>query len=173
MAQLHQIQVAFVPLHDRLLLRVSTGDRSKYRFWITRRYLKLLWPVLGKLATDDPIVHQQTDATAKQEVVNFRREQVMQQSDFSQSFDESENEMPLGDEPVLLARIQTKTAAAGGHVLSLHPEQGDGIDLAISGNLIHALMGLLTTAVGQSDWDIRLESAPSAAKPEDEELTIN
>ncbi len=173
MAKLHQIQVAFVALHDRLLLRVNTGDRAEYRFWITRRYLKLLWPVLGKLAADEPIVQQQSDAIAKQEIVNFRHEQVMHQSDFSQNFEESEHPMPLGDEPILLARIQTKTATVGGHVLCLHPEQGDGIEMAVNGNLIHALMGLLTTAVGQSNWDIQLGAEQRIATSEGEELTIN
>ncbi len=173
MAQLHQIQIVFAPLQDRLLLRVNTDDQTQYRFWITRRYLKLLWPTLGKLAAADPIVQQQSDASAKQEVVNFRQEQVMRESDFSKSFEETQQQLPLGDEPILLARIQTKSTSSGGQVLCLHPEQGEGIELALNGNLIHALMGLLATAVAQSEWDIKLKSEHRIADTANAELTIN
>ena len=31
---------------DRLLLRLSTRDRTEYRLWLTRRFVKVLWGAL-------------------------------------------------------------------------------------------------------------------------------
>ena len=43
MSQLHQMQITYVPVEDRLLYRVNTKHRQEFRFWMTRRYVKLLW----------------------------------------------------------------------------------------------------------------------------------
>ena len=51
---IHQIQMAFDKLQDRILLRVSTSDQAEFRFWMTRRYTKLLWTMLIKMLERDP-----------------------------------------------------------------------------------------------------------------------
>ena len=53
MSGINQIQMRFVPLEDRVLWRLNTVDSSGYQFWLTRRYVKLLWPVLLKMLTAD------------------------------------------------------------------------------------------------------------------------
>ena len=44
--RLHQLKLDFIPEQDRLLLRVSTDTRLEVRLWLTRRILRLLWPLL-------------------------------------------------------------------------------------------------------------------------------
>ncbi|MEO5334425.1 MAG: hypothetical protein H7839_20615, partial [Magnetococcus sp. YQC-5] len=48
---LHQIQMAFSQEEDRLQLRISTGTHE-VRFWLTRRFVKLAWPILQQAIED-------------------------------------------------------------------------------------------------------------------------
>ena len=52
---------------------VSTDDQAEVRLWLTRRYLKLLWPVLLKLAEDaSPRVKTQASPEARQALLGMR-----------------------------------------------------------------------------------------------------
>ena len=31
---------------DRILLRISTAEKSEYQLWLTRRFIKVLWGAL-------------------------------------------------------------------------------------------------------------------------------
>ena len=45
--QIRQLQVACDHLQDRLLLRVATQADEEVRIWLTRRFLRDLWPHLA------------------------------------------------------------------------------------------------------------------------------
>ena len=49
MGKLAQIQIRFAPVEDRLLMRLSTDDGAEFRFWLTRRYVRIMWPILHQL----------------------------------------------------------------------------------------------------------------------------
>ena len=40
--QLHQFNINYVPLEDRILLRINTLQGDEYRIWLTRRYTGIL-----------------------------------------------------------------------------------------------------------------------------------
>ena len=48
--KLHQLKIDFNAEQDRLLMLVSTDDGAEVRMWLTRRFVKLLWPLLAKRA---------------------------------------------------------------------------------------------------------------------------
>ena len=50
--KLHQLKIDFNAEQDRLLMLVSTDDGAVVRMWLTRRFVKLLWPLLVKLAEE-------------------------------------------------------------------------------------------------------------------------
>ncbi len=172
MAQLNQIQCRYVPLEDRVLLRINSSDHSEFRFWLTRRYVRLLWPVLSQLLQGDPQISQAQDARARQAILAFQHESALSQSSFSQTFREEQAKFPLGETPVLLSRIQTRTTTQGQSVLCLHPEQGQGIELNMSRTLLHALTRLLTDAVQKAGWELEA-SMPAAPAAPAEQVTIN
>ena len=165
MSRLNQIQCRFVPLDDRLLLRISTTDRREFRFWMTRRFVKLLWPVLARMLAATPVVKATSDPHSRQAILAFQHETALSQSDFSQPFDDCEVQLPLGDSPVLLARIQLKEADGGTQILCLHPEDGDGVELTLDQNLLHAFSRLITDAVNKAEWELPalVTAAPAAA----------
>lgn len=155
--QLHQIQIQFVPREDRILLRIKTTDKSEFRFWMTRRYVKLLWPVVVKMLEADQQIQLQENQAAKSAVLSFQHEKALQKGDFSTQFSEDSSNLPLGETPILLAKIQLKRRNDGGNLLCMHPEKGEGIDLGLNEVLLHSFSKLLADAVSVSDWDIDLK----------------
>ena len=65
MAKLSQIQVSFAPAEDRLLLRVSTDEHTEFQFWLTRRYVRLLWPILEQMVAVTPADHPSAPTHAR------------------------------------------------------------------------------------------------------------
>ncbi len=66
-------------------------------------------------------------------------------------------ERPLGEAPLLLARIQTGHDRNGQPVVALHPAQGQGMTLTFDSVLLHSVCRLLQSAVKKSDWDMELK----------------
>jgi hypothetical protein len=156
MSGISQIQMSFVPLEDRILMRMSTLTAEGFQFWLTRRYVKLLWPLLLNMLAKDSLVLLQQSEDAKKEIISFQQEEAARNMDFSQSFEDNFDSMPLGDKPILLAKAGAKTSPEGAQVLSLHPEACQGIDIALNQQLMHSLCKLLQDTVAKTDWDIDL-----------------
>jgi hypothetical protein len=155
--RLHQLNLDFIPEHDRLLLRVSTDDQFEVRLWLTRRALRLLWPLLVQMLRASPEIASQSNPQARDALVGMQHEQALGRANFGKPFEEAPREMPLGAEPILVARMQSKRDAGGSQVLTLLPQQGQGVHLTLDDTLLHSLCKLLQNAVARSDWDIALE----------------
>jgi len=173
MPKLKQIQIAFAPLEDRLLLRISTSGNEEFRFWITRRYLKVLWRVITKILIENPQIRTQSSEEAQRSVLSFQHEKAVQEADFSTAFDESGQTLPLGGTPVLLSRIQSKRGSDGGTVICLHPEKGQGVEIAVNDSILHALSRLVIQAVAQTDWDLQLHRQAPSARSNPQQRTLN
>jgi len=168
MSGINQIQMSFIPGEDRILLRMNTTDAAGFQFWLTRRYVKLLWPVLlGMLAKDEQITTQKT-AVAKKEVLSFQHQEAAQNMDYSQNYQGESNQQPLGNEPILLGKISVNDRQDATQVLSMHPETGQGIELVLNQTLLHSICKLLQDTVAKADWDMDLSQAlnSSSVSPE-------
>ncbi len=163
--RLHQLKLDFIPEHDRLLLRVSTDDQQEVRLWLTRRALRLLWPLLVQMVRASPEAAQQSNPQARDALVGMQHEQALSRADFAKPFDEVPREMPLGTEPILVARIQSNKDGEGNQVLGLLPQQGQGIHLTLDNTLLHSFCKLVQNAVAKSDWDVVLELPALLAEP--------
>ena len=155
--RLHQLKLDFIPEQDRLLLRLSTDSRLELRLWLTRRALRLLWPLLLQMLRAAPEVARQSNPQARDALVGLQHEQALVRANFADAFEEAPREMPLGAEPILVVHIQANTDASGNPVLGLLPQQGQGIHLTLDNILLHSLCKLLRDAVAQSGWDMVLE----------------
>src|SRR5687767_15391204 len=51
--RLHQLKVDYDAEQDRLLMLVATSEGVELRLSLTRRFVKLLWPLLVKLARSE------------------------------------------------------------------------------------------------------------------------
>lgn len=153
-----QIQARYDERHDRVLLRLSTGDDTEFLFWLTRRFTRRFWGLLLKTLEQDELVRQQSDTEARKAVLAMRHEGFVQQGNFSQPFEEKSYRRPLGSEPMLVARADCTADKKPGMVtLSLRPREGQGVDLGLNASLLHSICKLLADAVAQSDWDLKLD----------------
>jgi len=161
--RLHQIRIDYQPEHDRLLLRVNTDEGAELRFWLTRRFVKGLWPVLLKAAETVGEARAQSDPNVRKAMLEFEHEKALQQADFATPYKAASN-LPLGAEPLLLTRLRAQPDGRGNVVFAMHPAQGQGMDLAMDTMLLHSFTRLIQGAVATTDWDIRVDLpvAPSA-----------
>lgn len=155
--RLHQLKLDFIPEHDRLLLRVNTDEQIEVRLWLTRRALRLLWPLLVQMVRSSPEIAQQSNPEARDALAAMQHEQALGRADFAKPFDESAREMPLGAEPVLVVHIQASRDGKGNQILGLLPQQGQGVHLTLDNTLLHSFCRLVQNAAAKSDWDLVLE----------------
>jgi len=156
MSKLQQLQVAFVPEQDRLLMRVSTQDAQEFRFWLTRRFVNLLYPALKKeLARQTHIAHQPS-AEARRELLAFEHEKVKQSADFSTPYSDTHSRtLPLGEEPMLLTRFRLQNQASSATRLLVAGPKDQTVNLNLNAELVHSLIVLLDSAVSKADWNLR------------------
>lgn len=153
---IRQLQVACDAVQDRLTLRVATQANEEFRVWITRRYLRELWPHLvamlaGHLAARPQAVAEKPAASAAP------------QSSFDQPFKEDNPSFPLGSTP-LLASEATLTASGDGLARLIFREGRErSFTLNLNSELMQALCAMLRKSAEQSGWALALDYAPSAA----------
>ena len=80
----------------------------------------------------------------------------MKKGDFSKPYEEAALVRPLGQEPILVVHIQTRREDSGQFLLTLLPEKGQGVNVALDEALLHSLCKLLQTVVKSAQWDIDL-----------------
>jgi hypothetical protein len=81
--KLHQLRLDYVAEHDRLLLRISTDDAKEVLLWLTRRCVRLLWPLLVDMAQSSPRIALQGSPEARAALLGFEHEQALRGADFS------------------------------------------------------------------------------------------
>lgn len=174
--RLRQINIDYDAENDRLLMRIGTSDGAELRLWLTRRYVKLLWPLLVKLAEEaSPRIRTQANPEARKALLGLEHEQALSRADFSRPYENDTPTTPLGEAPLLLARIQTGHDRKGQPIVALHPSDGQGVTLNLDAVLLHSLCRLLQAAAQKSDWDVelRLPGTDNRGTPERAQRTIN
>ncbi len=162
---MHQMQLTYVATEDRMLFRVNTKERQEFRFWMTRRYVAILWHTLTQLlanrapgaerAPAAPLSDPLVEAT-KQEI---KHQEVVAQADFKTQYQES-TYLPLGESPILLFSVGVKPGPQGEAILCLHPEQGQGIEMALNEQIVHSICQLILDTVAKADWGLTLVFVP-------------
>ena len=156
--KLHQVKIDFAAEQDRLLMLIAASEKVEVRMWLTRRFVKLLWPLLVKLAEEaSPRIRNQANPEARKALLGLEHETAVSKADFSKPYDAGESARPLGDAPLLLARIQTGHDRNGQPIVALHPSEGQGVTLSFDSVLLHSVCRLLQAAVKSSDWDMELK----------------
>ncbi len=157
--QLEQFNASYVPEQDRLLLRARSSDDAEFRFWITRRYLALLWPMLMKMADTFSSRKAPGDPLTRNTLAELVHGDAVGKANFRSAYQDG-SLFPLGEEPILLARITVKPIAGNTQTLSLLPQQGQGINLNLDEKLVHVLARLLQEAATAAEWGLTLRVAP-------------
>ena len=173
MSQISQIQIKFIATEDRLLLRVSSSAQQEFRFWLTARLVKMLYPALYDTLSKTSPVAAQSVPEAKREVVAFEHQQAVSKTDFKTNFKEVKQDFPLGDTPILVTKCQLRPNPDGNTVLALAPEQGQGIDINLSNELLHSFTKLLTDACKIAEWQLGAQTLAQPTVSKDDNITLN
>lgn len=162
MGQLKQMQIVFVPVEDRLMFRVNTSNRQEFRFWMTRRYVEILWKAIidmlkKRQVAEKPPEEVEKEAPLQGAILSAEHEKAVEKADFKTEYQES-SYLPLGETPVLLAKVAMKIQANQPvPLLCMHPENGEGIEVALNDQILHSMCRLLSDCARQAKWELKLD----------------
>lgn len=155
--QLRQLQVANDSLQDRLLLRVSTQQNEEIRIWLTRRFLRQIWPALLQMA--ERLAPPPAAASDDDEASDAN-----DKGSFDQAFIEDDPLYPLGRKPLLASEAKLDLLENRSLRLTLSEGRERSCSLNLDGELLQFLLAMLRAAEQQSDWNLQLDYEEAPAK---------
>ena len=165
---MHQMQLSYVSTEDRLLFRLNTKERQEFRFWMTRRYVVILWNTLNQLlSAENP--GQESSAPEKAAALHdplvesamkeIKHQELVSQADFKTQYQES-SYLPLGETPALLFSVGIKPNPEGQAMICMHPEKGQGIEMVLNEQILHSLCQLIIDTTSKAEWKLNLAFLP-------------
>lgn len=166
---IHQIQVRYDIVADRLLLHVRTHEAELFSAWLTRRMVARLRPPLRQAVTQVAVAHAMPQAMAVPEaramLEQAARDRPLPNADFTTRFAAEGSKQPLGPEPLLPTEVDIRGRPQGGLALALREAGGRRIELQLDADLATALMRLLDQALAGADWGLAPDAPPAEAAP--------
>lgn len=149
--QIRQLQIANDHLQDRLILRVATQADEEYRIWLTRRFLREIWPhlagMLGQQTAPQPIAAEMPSNEA---------------TSFEQPFRDDSATYPLGTTPLLTNEIKVNSLSDGTFNLIFREGRERSFQLGLTVDLLQALCAMLRAGAEHAQWDLGLDYTPAA-----------
>lgn len=171
---IHQLQATYLADHDRILVRLNTQAGEEIRLWLTRRMLKSLFPHIVKASAEILAPQAQLashDGADSRALTEFRKQESLQQTDFSTPFKPQATALPMGDEPLLATTIHIRPIENG--LLRIGFEEkvaGDApprsFEVTLGSTLLHGFLHLLEAALKQADWGIALGDTHALNEPQ-------
>lgn len=157
---LRQIQVANDSIQDRLVLRVGTEANEEFRIYITRRFLREIWPHLTAMLNGHL-------GTCAEQAPLVAAESTGGPANFDQPFHAKNPTYPLGSTPLLASEATVEAVAEGEARLILREGRERSFTLKLHAELLQALCAMLRAASEQANWDLVLDygNAPPLASP--------
>lgn len=150
-----QVNIRFVPEEDRLLFSMNTTDKKQFRFYFTRRWVKLLWPNLTKiLEAETPAAGFDTDA--KEAAVAFQHEAAMADAEYGKPFETEDFTFPWGEEPLIATEIRMREPPMELPSLGIFGANGVGLEFICGHKILHYLYQVLPDATERAGWDMTL-----------------
>ncbi len=150
--QLHQLNINYVPVEDRLMLRMNTNSGDEFRVWFTRRFCGLLLEVVTKEIDK----HGGIPTLAS----TSETKKMFKQGAMEKPYEaEKTTNYPLGEAGFLAAKINYKSTEEGTLMLEILPEKGKGINLNLNKTLLFMFYNLLNQGCSQSGWNLTEDSA--------------
>ena len=149
---LHQVGFSYVPEEDRILFRISTQSGVGCRFWLTRRYVQLIWQAMETGIVHQPELAQQSIPEAKTALRDLQQQKIVQEGDFSSPYEEEALAFPMGDQPLLLTGLQAQIRDGGGLILELCDRSNRSVSLDLDTSLLYSCRHLLQQALISAEW---------------------
>jgi hypothetical protein len=143
-----QLQMSYDAGEDRILVGINLGERVA-AFWLTRRVVALLWPILWERAQSGLGGSSMTEA--RPWLASLQHDQVREKQVLEQ--------LPVFVQtaaPKLVTTLRHGKAAQGSHLLGLLDIQGEGEMLTLDDESLHGMIRLLEAAVAAANWNLDL-----------------
>ncbi len=165
---LHQITMSHSAEEDRLLLRISTLDKAEFHFWLTRRFVNVLWPALmAVIEKENPAAQKNLMPAAKKAVMAMEHQEAVAAADFTRDHDQGNKNLTPGTgdnrEPLLVIGGSVRPGKSGATDLILKTRNNAEIKVSLNKELLHALCKLLIEATMKAGWDLSLSVGDAAA----------
>ena len=157
--KIRQIQVAHNAIEDRLLIRIATQNSEEIGVFITRRFLRELWPFLVTILLDH--LSNATPVLASNQPKNSPSG-----ASFDEDFSNENPKFPLGEKPLLATEVNIELAGQNAVKITFREAQQRNISLNLDSDLMHALCSMLRSTSEQAGWDFQLDyvkQKPTAA----------
>ena len=153
---LHQITMSYAAEEDRLLLRISTADKTEYRLWLTRRFVGVLWSALMQTMEKSPVRRKAAlMPAAQQAVMAMEHREALEASDFSHRHDQKGfRNLTSKSGPLLVVGGSVTPGKDGSAGLVFKTLNKAEIKCTLNKNLLHALCKLLTQTTAKAGWDL-------------------
>jgi hypothetical protein len=165
---IHQIQIKYDPLADRLLMQVRTRAGEVFAIWLTRRMVQRLLPPFQQIGTRLSLAKAHPDSVllpeARAMLEDAVRSRPLPNADFTQDFSTDNTRQPLGAEPLLAAEVELQADAQRGLRMQVREARGRQIALQFNEELHAALSRLFEQALAAADWG--LTPASTAGGPD-------
>ena len=156
--QIRQLPLANDQHQARLLLRIATQANEEIRIWITRRFLRNIWPHLAERVDTKPLPPQADDDKPRAKPENT--------TSFEQPFREDNAVYPLGMTPMLASELSYEPLKEGGLKLTFREGRERRISFHFTPDLIEAMLSMLRAGAEKLKWDLTLDYSAKANAPE-------
>ena len=175
---IHQIQVRYEPVHDRLLLQVLTMDRKLLPIWLTRRLTSRLMPHLRRTVSAVAAAGASPNAMvlpdAQDMMAQASRERALKAADLKTPFDAGQAQQPLGPEPLLPVAIDVATPGGVGLALTFRDAARQSVEVKLGQDHALVMIELIESAIAQSEWGLQAATAPGPEEtPPSDPMRLN
>lgn len=147
-----QIQVVNDSIEDRLVFRIGTSANEEIRVFLTRRFLRDVWPHLTSMLAGHLATTQLVSVEADDEPAGFEH-----------TFRDDHPTYPLGANPLLATEATLEATDPGMALLTLREGCERSCKLNLNPELLQALCAMLRAANEQAGWDLPLDYKPPAS----------
>jgi hypothetical protein len=153
-ASIQQINIAYNPVEDRLLLKIGFSDEIELAVWLTRRLVKSLWQLLQM---DDAVqgVAATGSVTGGQIMQTADKPAGLQKLDFTSEY---KPRQMINQHEILLARdCHLLKTASRQTSLELVCSNGQTIKLMLTQELTLALVNMLQLVSKETAWELPVD----------------
>ena len=163
MGQLKQLNFSFHAMEDRLLFRIRTdedGAATEYRFWMTRRFVRLIWKALEEILEAEATVNPLVPPDGRDAFIKFQQEAALTNADFQTPYSNEEAQSRFGPAPLLLHGFRITKGSNGTFALLLQTATDQSITLNLNETLVISVRKLIAEEVRRAEWDVPLTPSP-------------
>ena len=154
MSVLQQLNIQYLPVEDRLKLRIRFGDDSEVALWLTRRFAKLLLATLDRITQGETKTPSSAvSSEAQKAIAEFQREAATRGNDYETAYQEGSSH-PLGEEALLAIKLEYAPLKNGMIRLGLGTQTGKMLNINLDQKTIHTLSSLVLMGTQKAEWDL-------------------